>query len=235
MRPLRSPDRLILLQAWTMPLQGLANALVFSAWIRGNWHLKPSVRASIIGAHKAKPSSAEEIVMVEEALSAKGNPGAGTAASAANSAASASASASSEVCGHGAHGHGAGTSSSAGASGAPANCTSLLQVLQERGSLGGAAAKEEHASIFAVTWNVGEAMPPPEGELSAWLPKGRGVYMIGLQECLAPAAWKKALQAALLLPGTVGGYTLVVERMIGSTATGLGYHGFIVLFTFVSK
>ena len=33
---------LIILQAWTMPLQGLANACVFSWWLRQNWRLSPT-------------------------------------------------------------------------------------------------------------------------------------------------------------------------------------------------
>ena len=95
-------------------------------------------------------------------------------------------------------------------------------------------AESHAATLFAATWNLGEADPPDGvgGALRAWLPSDRDVYVIGFQECLSPQAWCKALHAAL--DGTRT-YVLAGERMIGSTKTALGFHGYIVLYVFVAS
>ena len=97
------------------------------------------------------------------------------------------------------------------------------------------------ARVFAATWNLGEA-ELPDGVvplLAEWLPEGRDVYLIGMQECLQPQQWQRAIAAALDLhgssrPASSRKYGLVAERMIGSDKTSLGYHGFIVLLAFVA-
>jgi hypothetical protein len=160
-----SPDWLVLLQAWTMPLQGLANAVVFGMWLKSR--LRPRYCSKLYAAlHLTRAHSNAAAIGTDELA-----------------------------------------------------FTGLAPEVTR-----------DEISLFAATWNVGEAQPPATEALASWLPQGRAVYLIGLQECLDTRAWAKALGAAL-----GSGYVCVLERKIGSTATGLGYHGYIALLAFESQ
>ena len=207
-----SPEWILVLQAWTMPLQGFGNALVFGGWVRRNWKLKcwcaegaapstVSMTRPTIGAR----APSKEIVMaaefgdIEMVVESDGVPG---------------------------------------------SCARVA------GDAGWTAAPNATAHIFASTWNVGEAEPSPadRARFAEWLPTGRDVYLIGLQECLDPASYVRLIEDILAshaehardpsssssVRGS-GGYVLVTKRMIGSTNTALGYHGYIVLLAFVSR
>ena len=84
-------------------------------------------------------------------------------------------------------------------------------------------------SIFAGTWNLGEAAPPSVEEIAAWLPGGRDVYAISLQECLHVSTFTRTALAAL---GGDGSY-VPHSRSIGSNQTALGFHGHIVILVLV--
>ena len=79
-------------------------------------------------------------------------------------------------------------------------------------------------AIFATTWNSGKGPPPPLEEIRSWLPAGRDVYAVGVQECAQLSALSSALREAL---GGETAYTLHV-RCIGSPHVG-GYIAIIVL------
>ena len=166
----------LLLQGCTMPLQGLANAAIFSRSLRSHWTIReglprlllfrtttePSIRL-----HRVSRAATGEIGLLEARVAAP--------------------------------------------------------VVTEE--------EERRATIFAATWNVGEANPPSAELLRQWLPTGRDAYFFGLQECLAPATFASAIHTAL---GGSAAFQLVAEERIGSANTALGYHGFIVLFVFIS-
>jgi len=65
--------------------------------------------------------------------------------------------------------------------------------------------------------------PIPANSMCAWLPSGQDVYAVCSQECLDPVSFVRDV-ALRLGPGF-----LVVQSSVGSGATGLGYHGFVVL------
>ena len=149
---------MLMLQALTMPLQGLANAIAFGRALRPQ--AKRQVRALGIDASGAAVIEAE---VAQDAAATLGGPVTAT------------------------------------------------------------------AQIFAGSFNVGEANPPPADELRRWLPPSKDVYIIGLQECLDTHKWGAAVADAL------GGAERwhVTERHMGSGATALGYHGFILLLVLV--
>ena len=64
--------------------------------------------------------------------------------------------------------------------------------------------------LFCASYNLGEAAPPAADELRRWLPRGRDVYCVALQECLAPDAFAAALCAA------VDGDYVLSRRSLGS-------------------
>ena len=209
-----TPSWLLVLQAWTMPLQGVANAAVFSRWLRTNWQLRASAASLIARScsrgrvrHRLPPECAAGVARTDlEAFAtspAKAMP--------------------------------------AVAAGVAAGVAQAVTAAPATGLEGIGSDPWPTARLFAATWNVGEASPPTAAELAAWMPAGRDAYFIGLQECLAPAAWQRALADALALHGGGGGggggeaYELLTERKIGSTQTKLGYHGYIVLFAFARR
>jgi hypothetical protein len=154
----QSPMWLTMAQAITMPLQGLANGIVFSKWVWEHWrhhgcspvvqHLGvqrlSEVSPSISPSAARQPSSADEAAL-------------------------------------------------------PPALAHAVPSFSRR-TLAAQADDEDHfcATICATTWNVGEAAPPADvaAELASWLPAARDVYLIGLQECLQPQAWRTAIGAA---------------------------------------
>ena len=211
----------LLLQAWTMPLQGVANAAVFSRWLRANWKLRASA-ASLIARSCSRGRARRRLPPECAAGVARTNlEGLATSPAAAVPPAAA-----------------AGV---AGAKAAAAGVAQAATATPATGRKGIGTDPWPTAQLFAATWNVGEASPPSAAELAAWMPAGRDAYFIGLQECLAPAAWQRALADALALHGSGGGggggeaYELLTERKIGSTQTKLGYHGYIVLLAFARR
>ena len=91
------------------------------------------------------------------------------------------------------------------------------------------AAPRASLKLFCASYNLGEAAPPTADELRRWLPRGRDVYCVALQECLAPDAFAAALCAA------VDGDYVLSRRSLGSARKELGYHGFIALFVLVER
>lgn len=90
-----------------------------------------------------------------------------------------------------------------------------------------------HLSLFTATWNLGEQGPPSSELLASWLPKGRHVYALALQECLhVPEFTAAALGALGRLQGQDGAYTAHCHS-IGSSNTSLGFHGYIVVLVLV--
>ena len=55
------------------------------------------------------------------------------------------------------------------------------------------AAPRASLKLWCASYNLGEAAPPSADELRRWLPRGRDVYLVALQECLAPDAFAAAL------------------------------------------
>jgi hypothetical protein len=115
-------------------------------------------------------------------------------------------------------------------------------------------APQRSFALFASTWNMGECDVPTN--LHQWLPKGKDLYVIGLQECMHMEEMRAAIVAHLNSARTDGsngsngsnGWTpsngkrhskdeyVVAKgggRSIGSTATTLGFHGHIALTLFV--
>ncbi|KAG1711041.1 hypothetical protein DVH05_028593 [Phytophthora capsici] len=85
-------------------------------------------------------------------------------------------------------------------------------------------------AIFASTFNMGEK-DVNESELREWIPLGKDVYVIGVQECMD----LMDLQIKILrhlVSGSTGKY-VHYSREIGKRATALGYHGYIALCIFV--
>lgn len=86
-----------------------------------------------------------------------------------------------------------------------------------------------HLHIFAATWNLGEQGPPSAALLASWLPSGRDVYALSLQECLHVDSFTRAALGAL---GGEASYTAHCHA-IGSSQTALGFHGYIVILVLV--
>jgi len=237
-----SPRWLTMLQAVTMPLQGLANGVVFSRWVHEHWRPHPRwrriyqrrARGGLAALSEAcqsmplqNPPTHDPPTHDPPARRGAAEPPHATSTCtypAANPAAGGSATASAGSC--------TGDAPPAWLMAPPA-----------------AAAFD--AKVFATTWNLGEVEPPADAveQLSAWLPVGCDIYLIGLQECLKPHEWQRAITTALSRqrggqprPGNGGrgahsdggAYELVAERMIGSAQTALGYHGYIVLLAYAS-
>jgi CRP-like cAMP-binding protein len=108
--------------------------------------------------------------------------------------------------------------------------------------------------IFATTFNMGEASMPKD--LSGWIKPGFDMYAIGVQECLNVSKAKESIRKLLqrqqqeAADGHAGGkghwkFTskrsakdksrqfVCYSHEIGSSATMLGYHGYIALIVFV--
>lgn len=224
---------LLVLQAWTMPLQGLANALVFSLWLRRSGSGNASGGRGLFSP-RARPMPQEVSGVALAKLDSCSSPAESSTHT---------------------------TQPPPTTPQPPPSSSSPPQSLLS--SPVPPPPPDARLSIFAATWNVGEAEPPKEAAaLARWLPAGRDCYCIALQECLAPGAWQRALREALALHvhthpataekdlggasgcGTSGGasgggvapkYELLTERRIGSTNTKLGYHGYILLLVFAAK
>ena len=63
----------------------------------------------------------------------------------------------------------------------------------------GHAPTAETAAIFAATWNLGEGGPSAEA-IASWLPKGRDVYVIGLQARVVVSADQHHRTVSAALP-----------------------------------
>lgn len=88
--------------------------------------------------------------------------------------------------------------------------------------------KSKLVSIFATTFNMGEAPVSDVGDISKWLLEGHDIYSIGLQECLCLEEMRSEMHRSL---GTDKFSMHTCE--IGSNNTRLGFHGFIALTVFV--
>eukprot|EP00935_MAST-01C_sp_MAST-1C-sp1_P000562 g562.t1 len=97
--------------------------------------------------------------------------------------------------------------------------------------------------LFVSTWNMGECKVPPN--LDKWIPRGKDLYVIGLQECMHRSEMSASILRYLNSGPSVfrdstsesGREEYVIakdgERAIGSTKTTLGFHGHIALTLFV--
>ena len=83
-------------------------------------------------------------------------------------------------------------------------------------------------SVFVSTWNMGEGALTQEA-LKAWIPLGRDVYAVSVQECLAPEALREAVASRL------GEEYIPLDHGIGNANTSLGFHGFIYVAVFVHQ
>ena len=79
-------------------------------------------------------------------------------------------------------------------------------------------------TLFTGSWNLAEQPTPP---LGAWIPHGRDVYALGVQECMDPAAFHRRVLDVL------GSGYIDIREQIGKT--GFGYHGYIALFVYVRE
>ena len=85
-------------------------------------------------------------------------------------------------------------------------------------------------SIFASTFNLGEAPMSAIGDISEWLRDGHDIYAIGFQECMCLDELRTAMHSHL------GEERYIMYKVeIGSDNTRLGFHGFIALTVFVRK
>ncbi|ETV95575.1 hypothetical protein, variant [Aphanomyces invadans] len=88
-------------------------------------------------------------------------------------------------------------------------------------------------SIFASTFNMAEGAVPPNDQLSQWIPKGKDVYVIGVQECLDLRSMRKAMAAHIQ---RINGKPFIeYGREIGRTEKVLGFHGFIAITVYVAS
>ena len=81
-------------------------------------------------------------------------------------------------------------------------------------------------SVFVTTWNMGEGELAP-GDGSAWLPRGRDIYAISVQECLSPDDLRESVC------DVVGADYIPIDHAIGNANTSLGFHGFIYVLVLV--
>ena len=79
-------------------------------------------------------------------------------------------------------------------------------------------------AIFATTWNMGKCAPPTVEDVRGWLPVGRDLYAVGVQECVQLTSLATVMRDAL---GGEGAHTMHV-RSIGSPTVG-GYIAIVVL------
>ena len=98
----------------------------------------------------------------------------------------------------------------------------------------------QESSLCVVTWNLGEGkLSSPDQLTPLLLPAGEAadVYLISLQECVDVETWVQlalqCLQQNAPPPHNAAPYTSFVEK-IGSSATFLGYHGFIAIVVLAS-
>ncbi|KAA0163481.1 hypothetical protein FNF31_02875 [Cafeteria roenbergensis] len=78
--------------------------------------------------------------------------------------------------------------------------------------------------VFSGSWNMGERRGPIAADaMRAWLPAGQDVYAACAQECVEVAVFVRAVAERL------GPAFLLVHSSVGSGATQLGFHGFVVL------
>jgi hypothetical protein len=115
-------------------------------------------------------------------------------------------------------------------------------------------------SLFVTTFNLGESSLSPD-DVSAWLPPGHDVYVIGVQECLDLGPLRNLMLKHLNGGGgggeqqplglaeereeeetttttstsTTTGAFVMYCREIGSTNTSLGFHGMIALTVFLRR
>lgn len=83
-------------------------------------------------------------------------------------------------------------------------------------------------SIFATSFNQGEAPFASMGNVNEWIPLGHDIYAIGLQECMCLDELRAAIHAHL------GKEEFTIHTCeIGSNNTALGFHGFIALTVFI--
>ena len=83
-------------------------------------------------------------------------------------------------------------------------------------------------SIFATSFNQGEAPFAGMGDITDWIPLGHDVYAIGLQECMCLDELRAAIHARL------GEDEFTMHTCeIGSNNTALGFHGFIALTVYI--
>ncbi|OQR81634.1 hypothetical protein THRCLA_11553 [Thraustotheca clavata] len=89
----------------------------------------------------------------------------------------------------------------------------------------------DHVLVFASTFNMAEGAVPSKPSLASWIPSGRDIYVIGLQECLV----LDEVRAAILkhLQAVNGKSYTEYKREIGRRHTKLGYHGFIAISVYV--
>lgn len=84
-------------------------------------------------------------------------------------------------------------------------------------------------SIFATTFNQGEAVYSTLGDFSTWIKPGHDIYSIGVQECMCLEEFRAGLFAHL---GGPEKYAMFATQ-IGSSNTRLGFHGYIALTVFI--
>ncbi|CAM9281795.1 unnamed protein product, partial [Ectocarpus fasciculatus] len=84
-------------------------------------------------------------------------------------------------------------------------------------------------SIFATTFNQGEATFAELGDFKTWIKPGHDIYSIGVQECMCLDEFRAGLSTHL---GGPEAYTMFTTQ-IGSSNTRLGFHGYIALTVFI--
>mmetsp|Transcript_43548 Transcript_43548/g.136603 ORF Transcript_43548/g.136603 Transcript_43548/m.136603 type:complete len:518 (-) Transcript_43548:28-1581(-) len=97
-----------------------------------------------------------------------------------------------------------------------------------RGSFQSETVFDKEASIYTVTFNLGEANLDEVRPLGAWLPRGHDVYIVCLQECMCLQELREAIQEHLGGPEKFSAF----HNEIGSTNKRLGFHGYIALMVF---